>query len=574
MKQFTYQPLPPRHIRFLNISGNEDDLIYTIFDTNLDLAPVFTALSYTWDSQQRDQDLVCNGSILKVSKNVLRALPQLFQHDGSHNIWIDGVCINQDDESEKNIQVPLMQEIYTRTSKTVIWLGESGPNIDEAINAIPTLLSVISGSGNEEVPTRSSPIWAGLHDLFCKPWFTRVWVFQEAILPKNVEVICGQNALPIEIMIELVHAVVNAFLIDRISGGAPTPPPGVWTLKLIETYKRWRSVGEHFSFSALADMGRDLSCYDSRDKIYGLLGLAEESLRAEIVVDYQNKTAKELFLDVTKHEIANEPMLTALHLSFKSPRTDLPSWCPNYGELPTSSLIVSLAEDYHAGNRNWIKRKAVSARTTPFRARTDGKVLHVQGVCLDRVDKIVAPGWILLNHTVENIVENAKKSLAWDAECFQISQQIYKDEALDTHSRILIGNSLRRERCISDQREIYDLMRRFVAVTAGKEPVGYVEEALTPEKWKDLPDYSKQVSLACSNRTFFTMGDRRVGLGPPTLQTGDTVCIISNTFAPFIIRSTSSGRHELIGEAYVHGLMYGEIFDLVDEDKFQEILLD
>lgn len=149
------------------------------------------------------------------------------------------------------------------------------------------------------------------------------------------------------------------------------------TLQVIETYKRWRSVGEHFSFGALVDMGRELLCQDSRDKIYGLLGLAEESLRAQIIVDYQNITATELYLNVAKHEVANEPMIILLYFANKRNNIGLPSWCPNYGELSISTLLI--AADYHAGTRDMIRRKAISARTTPFRATVDGNVLHVQG---------------------------------------------------------------------------------------------------------------------------------------------------------------------------------------------------
>jgi hypothetical protein len=91
-------------------------------------------------------------------------------------------------------------------------------------------------------------------------------IFQEAVLPKSVEIICGQNAIPVEIMIELIQAVVNASLADWIRGDAPTLP-GMWTLQLIETYERWQSViGQHFSFSALVEMGCEWSCYDSRDR--------------------------------------------------------------------------------------------------------------------------------------------------------------------------------------------------------------------------------------------------------------------------------------------------------------------
>ena len=51
------------------------------------------------------------------------------------------------------------------------------------------------------------------------------------------------------------------------------------------------------------------------------------------------------------------------------------------------------------------------------------------------------------------------------------------------------------------------------------------------------------------------------------------MCTFCNTFTPFVIRPTTSSHNELIGEAYVHGLMYGEIFDERDEDNLETILL-
>jgi hypothetical protein len=71
---YIYQPLGARCIRLLNISSIDGKLVHNISATSLDHPPHFFALSYTWDGQQRDQDLICNGSILKVSRNVLKVL--------------------------------------------------------------------------------------------------------------------------------------------------------------------------------------------------------------------------------------------------------------------------------------------------------------------------------------------------------------------------------------------------------------------------------------------------------------------------------------------------------------------
>ena len=48
-------------------------------------------------------------------------------------IWIDAICINQNDEREKANQISLMQDIYSTTNPTYIWLGEGNPGTDEAM---------------------------------------------------------------------------------------------------------------------------------------------------------------------------------------------------------------------------------------------------------------------------------------------------------------------------------------------------------------------------------------------------------------------------------------------------------
>lgn len=573
---YVYPALETSCIRLLSVFSIADQLVYSLSAANLNHPPPYVALSYTWDGQQRDQNFICDASTLKVSRNVCTVLPYLFQHLGPIDIWIDAVCINQDDELDKNTQVPMMHEIYTKTSKTIVWLGESDWNIDEAMKIIPKLIPVIAVSkdNQEALPGRASSVWTGIHSLLSKSWFDRVWIFQEAVLPDSVEMMCGTNILPLNAMIQLIMALRDASLLDWVKSDRVTAPAGVLRLMHIETYRRWRGVGEHFSFAALVDMGSRWSSFDPRDKIYGLLGLAENSVRAEITVDYQKKSPTGLSLEVAKHEIANEPSVVILHLSCNRPRApNLPSWCPNFTVPPISQLVIALARDYHAGNRNMILRKAISARTTPFRARVESNILHIQGFTISQVDKIIPSGWIQFHHTEVDIAENCLKSMEWDDKCFRISRQIFKDDALEIHARIIIANSPNSERCVVDQQGSYELMRRLMAVLSKKEPSEYLHEILTLETWKTLPEYMQNVSAACSNRTFFTTLDGRIGLGPPNLETGDTVCVFCNTFSPFIIRSRDSGHSTLIGEAYVHGLMYGEIFDEKGEENLETILL-
>ncbi len=43
------------------------------------------------------------------------------------------------------------------------------------------------------------------------------------------------------------------------------------------------------------------------------------------------------------------------------------------------------------------------------------------------------------------------------------------------------------------------------------------------------------------------------------MQRGDIVCISPGRRTPFIIRNGKDGKDRLVGEAYVHGMMDGEM---------------
>lgn len=92
----------------------------------------YTTLSYTWG----DADIVasrlirCNGRLTSISENLYTALRTLRLRDSPLLLWADALCINQDDTSERTLQVGLMAEIYRNSKETVIWLGNPAANED------------------------------------------------------------------------------------------------------------------------------------------------------------------------------------------------------------------------------------------------------------------------------------------------------------------------------------------------------------------------------------------------------------------------------------------------------------
>lgn len=96
---------------------------------------LFEALSYTWgEDSQPTHDLIIDGKKKTIRQNLFDALQMLRYHDRPRLLWIDAICINQEDAVEKSQQVPLMGQIYATACTVQVWLGEAKtPEMDEKI---------------------------------------------------------------------------------------------------------------------------------------------------------------------------------------------------------------------------------------------------------------------------------------------------------------------------------------------------------------------------------------------------------------------------------------------------------
>jgi hypothetical protein len=101
-------------------------------------------------------------------------------------LWADGICIDQSNDREKETQIPMMGQIYSRAINTVIYFGPADIDISEALCLDATRASAQQSKGPEGIRRREL-----LDSILDKKWFTRVWVFQELIFSINPWIQCG-----------------------------------------------------------------------------------------------------------------------------------------------------------------------------------------------------------------------------------------------------------------------------------------------------------------------------------------------------------------------------------------------
>jgi hypothetical protein len=165
-------------VRLLVVSGTENEPRYTLEEVDLEGSPRYECLSYTWQDDslvggnERSVVLTIAGAgVLSITTNlanILRNIHGLLTDDNSPGrIWIDQICVNQEDLPERSQQVSLMQKIYGKAERTLIWTGGSNEHSAALLNIFWRLDDLRTASGlhldndlQQEVLRRLSAIFA------------------------------------------------------------------------------------------------------------------------------------------------------------------------------------------------------------------------------------------------------------------------------------------------------------------------------------------------------------------------------------------------------------------------------
>jgi Heterokaryon incompatibility protein (HET) len=143
-------------IRILKIlPGSEGDVIQCcLWTVNIFPMPDYDAISYTWgDPRKPKASIVVNGHKLDVTENCVVAMLEL-RREGitcstDRFIWIDAICINQEDIDERNQQVIFMLRIYQMAQNLIVWLGPEADESDKAIEIINEAVTHFSQSPSQ-----------------------------------------------------------------------------------------------------------------------------------------------------------------------------------------------------------------------------------------------------------------------------------------------------------------------------------------------------------------------------------------------------------------------------------------
>ncbi|KAK4099241.1 HET-domain-containing protein [Parathielavia hyrcaniae] len=438
---YTYTTLPAnieRPIRLLTLLPGPSDADIQCLLEHADLDCLgrdedasFEALSYVWGDVASTTPIQLDGAIGDIGQNLRSALLHLRREDRPRTLWVDAVCINQGDMDERNSQIALMGDIYTKATRVVVWLGcpccllgTAGRDdlssyqraelkkkvfrvgqLFDAVRLLAYEAAVVAAEGRQVVPEMGDQYEEGTsYQLISKldprwelifldnPWWARAWTLQEIVLGHDAVMCMGREEVTWDCLRRATaHYTALGFGTFSESYFGNKITSRLEPMQMIISIKEAREAGAEV---VRGPVGDELLYYlasshwrDSKmphDKIYAVLGLLDKTRHVGIEADYRADPAR-VYRQATRALLERCGNLDVLGFCypFKTGRVaDLPSWVPDWGS--NCNLAAPLMNDAKGKLRPTHASRGLQSDP---RWTDDDKTLILQGHVVDSVAK-------------------------------------------------------------------------------------------------------------------------------------------------------------------------------------------
>lgn len=337
-------------------------------------------------------------------------------------MWIDALCINQQDKAEKNHQVPLMRQIYKSAERVFSWLGCSDTDTLPAFSLVERWAdAILSTNPTAETWSNSQarreaiqnierpfdlPDWASFVAFARKPYWERIWILQEVTLAQRCILLCGIHELPFEKLMWASRAWTTGNLrspqlvelVRPVGEGTPfysfmkIPLEGGAFVKVKVEASAQRELRQ---FPFLLKRASILLATDPKDKVYGILGLLNLA-SGKISVDYEGDdigTYSDTLLTLAKEAGRLDVLSFAGNLEESAQDITIrtwPSWVPDFRCRNRRNMDDRFSESSLYYNIFFFNASGNSVAQCSINS-TNPRLLHVRGLLLDDVSEVVRP---------------------------------------------------------------------------------------------------------------------------------------------------------------------------------------
>ncbi|KAI4944509.1 hypothetical protein J4E86_009568 [Alternaria arbusti] len=136
-------------------------------------APEYTAISYAWGDGVDTTSLVLEGATIPVAVSLHDALRAVRDEKEEVLVWVDALCIDQQNKDERATQVRLMGQIYRGAMSVAIWIG---PEYEQSALALQLLQKVAENSiDSQHIRSTRNQDSLALLNLFKRDYWKRLW---------------------------------------------------------------------------------------------------------------------------------------------------------------------------------------------------------------------------------------------------------------------------------------------------------------------------------------------------------------------------------------------------------------
>jgi hypothetical protein len=611
-----FRPLRGSGFRIFVLDPGEKGSKITGYIQEWDLRepPEYNALSYVWGDEPAIHPVDINNEESFMRPNLFHALQRIRGSRRPVSLWVDSICINQFDESERNIQVTRMADIFYNAKSVWVWLGEEDSASKIAMEFIPQM---IHDDFQWDGVWWEKPDFISFDRILARAWFRRRWVIQEAAVSTNSVILCGDRKVNMNHFTRAVSMVRTK--LGTISRSFSTAgknmlhkgflanfrdSPATRLLDIIkDVFDRSNEAipSRRLSLETLVDLSTFCETTDQRDTIFALLNLAndidspsEPGLTDLIVPDY-NSSLLDVFADFVLQcsrrsgsldiicrpwaPVPSSAMRTIGQVDLVDPalQSIVPSWIASRDGLPFGTKPWDMTSRLHGKSLVGNSRKQIynAHYCTKPQVRlgrneatnTCSGSLYTKGIILGTITQRSTrmADAIITNDSLEILRMNSPDQQLNPA---NLPDTIWRTLCADRDTR---GESAPLRYC-SSMIQLLQLISDIPKIGHRSNQVNImpsidIEEFLETDLPEEVKEFLEVVRDVVWNRRTFQgkrmddNGSPIVGLIPRYAQVGDRLCILYGCSVPVVLRNHSwGGDHcwQLIGEAFVYGFMGGE----------------
>ena len=585
----------------------------------------YAALSYVWgDRETNAQRVIINkSSTLKITYNLWQALRRIRAEYEDRVVWADAICINQDDDDEKASQIRYMPQIYPQASRVLCWLGDDDGTAAEAFVLLEKWSMAYSHEAvryqrvaetKMELAKPASARSNALGRLCSRPYFQRAWCLQEVCVDqsKPPQILCGEHEISWS---QLYFAILTIF--STLDSADTISMIGENVQYIFPMMSICFNPGNKMLLSHLLPRSGDRKAERFHDKIFSLLGLAERCGIRYPAPSYR-WSESEVCTVYTRAIMERDQRLDIL--GFISPfreGDELPSWSLKPYRLRKSDSDSMLGGGNGSTSEDPGYKYGAAGRLKPFLKAACGPldpILQIFGFDFDQITSVIGirqfweqnllkdgrcwseildvsssfcssrqlPEYygptgesitraFLRTLTVDNFWITSRDERYWFArDRFYAAYQAHM-RGESREDSVTLGaqrTTIEKDQLITYMAETYRFEKTSSGAESEGQSAGQMGGSNNPRSFLEARAVSElrtTVATGLQSRKLIFTTRGYIGIGPVDCQEGDVVCILPGSTVPLILRPAESNTidriHYLIGDAYVHGIMYGEAVD-------------